>query len=79
MSTFERELNKALDELEREALEVTYHPPQERSAQRFPVEGPMLIVLREINEKVRAVVSDSHACEHSAPRFFRGGLRQPLR
>jgi len=79
MSTFDRERNKALDDLEREALEVTYHPPQERSAQRFPLDEPMLDALREMNEAVRAVVSDSHACEPSAPRLFRGGLRQPLR
>ncbi|OAE13448.1 hypothetical protein AZH11_05500 [Pseudomonas simiae] len=79
MSTFDREVNKVLDELEREALEVTYRPPQERSAQRFPLDEPMLNALREMNEKVRAVVMDSHARENSAPLFFRRGLTQPLR
>ena len=71
-----------LDDLECEALAVTYQPPSQGSAesdvQRFPLDESLLDAMQEIQRRVREVVIDVHAYGKSDARFFRRGLRKPL-
>lgn len=76
-------LGSECDDLEREALEEVYRPPPQRSAagevQRFPVDEHLLNALQEVEQRVHTVVIDARRDGNSGVRFFRGGLKQPLR